>query len=65
MTDNSKAILVAIAPFVIGMGIALGWGLVHARFEAAAYNRVTGSNVTAWDAFWLDLRVQDGPETAK
>lgn len=32
---------------------------VGAHFEAAAYERVTGKKVSAWDAMFLDLRVQE------
>lgn len=28
------------------------------KMEAEAYNRVTGSRVTTWDAMFLELRVQ-------
>jgi len=34
----------------------IGWVLGSAQ-EAAAYNRVTGQNVTVWDAMWIELRV--------
>ena len=30
--------------------------------ESKAYNRLTGAKTTPWDAFWLDLRVQDTPK---
>jgi len=30
--------------------------------EAQAYNRLTGANVTTWDALWVELRVQEGPK---
>lgn len=29
-------------------------------FEARAFNRATGKNVSMWDAMFVDLRVQDG-----
>jgi len=38
-------------------GILGGW-VVKSRFEADAYNRVTGSNVSTWQAMWVELRVQ-------
>lgn len=43
----------AIALLVIGM-------VAQPIMEARAYNKLTGKNVSAWDAFWVDLRVQDG-----
>lgn len=33
--------------------------IIRAESKAAAFNRLTGSKVTAWDAYWLDLRVQE------
>lgn len=30
---------------------------VQANMEAKAYNRVTGADVTWWDAMWVNLRV--------
>lgn len=28
-----------------------------AKMEANAYNRVTGANISTWDAMWIQLRV--------
>jgi hypothetical protein len=33
-----------------------------AHQEAATYNRLTGADVTWWDALWVDLRVMDAPK---
>ncbi len=44
---------VAFLAFVVG----IPW--FCASMEARAYNRVTGAEVTTWDAVWLDLRVQE------
>lgn len=33
-----------------------------AFFEARSYNKLTGSNTTTWDAFFLDLRVVSEPK---
>lgn len=33
-----------------------------AYYEAQAYNRVTGENVSAWDALFLELRVEGDPK---
>lgn len=35
---------------------------VQPYFEAQAYNRATGSDVSTWDAFWVELRVQADPK---
>lgn len=34
-------------------------------FESQAYNRLTGAQTTYWDALWLELRVQDQPQSTK
>ena len=34
--------------------------LVASFFEARAFNRATGKSVSAWDAMWIELRVQEG-----
>lgn len=36
--------------------------VVSSSFEAASFNRVTGKNVSTWDAMFIDLRVQESPK---
>jgi hypothetical protein len=36
--------------------------LTFSWYEAQAYNRITGSQVTTWDAMFVDLRVQAEPK---
>lgn len=48
---------------VLGCALALYaliW-IVSSYFEASTYSRVTGIEVTAWDAMWVELRVDGGP----
>lgn len=60
----------AMAPnwFVWACGLAVMIVLVlllwvfPSHMEAQAYNRVTGENVSTWDAMWIELRVQAGPK---
>jgi len=35
---------------------------ISSKMEAEAYNRVTGENVSTWDAMWIELRVQSPPK---
>lgn len=35
----------------------LSFIVMSAHFEARAYNRLTGSDVTTWEAIWVRLRV--------
>jgi hypothetical protein len=41
---------------VLVFAVAVEW--ISAVNEAATFNRITGSHVTAWDALWVELRVQ-------
>lgn len=50
--------MLAIMFLIIAIGSAVG-----AMQESEAYNRVTGAQTTAWDAFWLDLRVYGEPQS--
>ncbi len=45
----------------LGAIVIVGLWLIESSFEAHAYNHATGSNVSVWDAMWLDLRVQAEP----
>jgi hypothetical protein len=45
--------LMAVALFMI-----IAPSIIGSHMEAAAYNRITGAHVTAWDAFWCHLRVE-------
>ncbi len=57
----------AIIVIAVLVGITVGpaiW-VVRSRFEAQAYNRVTGAHVSTWDAMWLDLRVMESPRPAE
>jgi hypothetical protein len=35
----------------------------YSHFEAASYNKITGADVSTWDAMFLTLTVQSGPAT--
>lgn len=64
MEESTKiawTVLIGIA-FV---GILIGAWFLRSYMEAQAYNRVTGENVSAWDAMWIELRVQSGPRESR
>ena len=52
-------VAVFVALFLVGVPL-LVW--VQATMEAQSYNKLTGAKVTAWDALWVHLRVQDSPK---
>ena len=59
----SKNEPIGVYVLIIGgaIGFMLGLWWVAAYMEASTYNRVTGANVSTWDALWIELRVQGGP----
>lgn len=48
---------VLVVLFLAGM-LAFSW-VIPAYFEARTYNKVTGADVTWWDALWVEFRVQE------
>lgn len=46
------------------LGTVAIW-VFSSKMEAQAYNRQTGANVSTWDAMWVELRVQAGPQGSK
>lgn len=55
--DHTLTNIAIIVAFVVGAALL---AVTHSHFEARAYNRVTGSDVTTWEAVWLNLRVDRG-----
>lgn len=51
---------IALGVIVLILLASIAAGFFQAAMEAATYNRLTGSNVSAWDALFVELRVQDG-----
>lgn len=49
--------MIAVTLLLIVAPLYLRW-VLPASLEAAAYNRATGSQVSTWDALWLELRVE-------
>jgi hypothetical protein len=52
-------VLATLSAAAIVCAVAMAVLAVASYFEAQSYNRVTGANVSTWDAMWLDLRVQE------
>ena len=49
-----------IATLFILIGLAfIGPWVLHSYQEAKVFNRVTGSDVTTWEAMWITLRVSE------
>lgn len=55
-TKETLGVCLGVA-FVVSV-VLIGW-IIQATAEAAAFHRVTGKEVSTWDAMWLDLRVQE------
>lgn len=65
-TNNKPSALAQLCGLIVGgmaacaIGFLVFW--VPAYFEARAYNHATGQNVSAWDAMFLELRIQAEPK---
>jgi len=60
--DDKRNLFVALVLLAAVFVGTAALQLICASAEAAAYERVTGCHVSAWDAIWLDLRVQEFPK---
>jgi hypothetical protein len=58
-SDDTGCAFMAMLVLVGGLILFAIW---TAQQESAAYNRLTGAKTTAWDAMFLELRVQDQPK---
>jgi hypothetical protein len=56
---NNEAVLGALM-LVLLIGFLVGMWLVRSHYEASTYQKLTGADVTMWDAMWVELRVQEG-----
>jgi hypothetical protein len=55
--DHVTGAVISIGIFFVGV---LLWWIIGSSLESSAYNRLTGSHTTTWDAMFLELRVQEG-----
>ena len=55
-SDEVKAALGALAAVVVVVLLWVGYSMLEAR----AWQRVTGRQVSTWEAMFLELRVEDG-----
>ena len=53
--DGELKAIIGIVVAVLVLFIGLAW--FSASVEAKTYNRITGSDVTTWEAMWIELRV--------
>ena len=58
MSDFQEDMWMWIVVGLILLGL-LVFAILRPKFEAETYTRLTGKQVTYWDAVWLDLRIQE------
>ena len=61
--DDKKCSIQTVACLSGIVVILLVCWIAYSHFEAASYNKITGANVSTWDAMFLTLTVQSGPAT--
>lgn len=60
MDDDLKYIIFCLTLAVLfGLLVVLPLWIGRSYMEAQSFNRVTGKNVSTWDAMWIQLRVQE------
>lgn len=60
-----KNILTLLLPYILLLLACAGVWPIKSHMEAKAYNRITGANVTTWEAMFLNLRVDLPPTGAR
>ena len=58
MSDDNKFYVVAA---IMLLAWLVGWVAVSHQ-EARAFERVTGKQVSTWDAMFINLRIQEGAD---
>lgn len=61
MSINKQSIVGAWLALLVILGFIL-MAIAQPALESQAYNRLTGSHTTYWDALFLELRVQNQPK---
>lgn len=66
MTNIRRSDTITVFEFGIILALSIVFiailSYVSASMEAAAYNRITGENVSTWDAMFVELRVDSSPK---
>lgn len=57
--ERETGMLAGLVLCVVIFVVSICW--LGAYQEAKTYNKLTGANVSTWDALWVDLRVMDAP----
>lgn len=55
MEQDKKVALLTLAVVVL---VPLLFWVLPSYFEARTYSKLTGKQVSTWDALWVELRVQ-------
>jgi len=62
MNDELPGCLVALMVVFALIG-GPAFAIYSFHMESATFNRLTGAHTTWWDAAWVELRVQQAPQT--
>jgi len=55
--DKATLLFAVVVTFVLVLVFGVGPWVVESYFEASAYEKLTGKEVSTWDAMWVQLRV--------
>ena len=57
MKSSSFELCVYLFLLFVSLAAMSGAWVFKSRMEAKSFNRLTGANVSTWDAMWVELRV--------
>ena len=60
MSEKKDDVLIGLFCALIALILLVVIWVAYSYFEASSYNRVTGKDVSTFDAMFLELRVQEG-----
>ena len=59
MNEDLKTIILQIVLMIAAFLLAIGIWVGYSFFEARTFNKLTGSNISTFDAMFIQLRVQE------
>lgn len=59
---DDRPVLTGAIFIVVLLFVVAAIQISSAYFEAQAFNRATGKNVSTWDALFIELRLNDSPK---
>lgn len=59
MHPDTKFFLTILGSFILLFAVLI---YLDCKWKSETYNRLTGAHTTTWDAFTIELKIQDKPK---